>query len=236
MTCFEFRRLLLAHPREKTAEQAEHLAQCSRCAELAANAAAFEARLEQAVLVPVPDSLADKILLRQRMRPQARQVRWAIAATLMIGVALGIQLYRTYDPAGASPNLATAVGMNHPAVAAISFVIDHEPQILKENRSGDPDVMMNAFQRLGLKFPGDGVSVRYLGKCPVPGGTGEHVVLTTPYGRVTLILVPDYPIGSRILVADRNMTALASPAGNGGYIVVAQSAQTIRQIERILAL
>jgi|GEM_PF-4667893 len=31
------------------------------------------------------------------------------------------------------------------------------------------------------------------------------------------------------------MTALASPAGKGGYIVVAQSPQTIRHIERMLA-
>lgn len=234
MTCFEFRRLVLAHPREKTAEQEEHLAQCSRCAKLAADAAAFEARLEEAVLVPVPDALADKILLRQKMRPRARHGLWAIAATLVIGVALGTQLYRTYDAAHENLNTAMAVGMNHPAVAAISFVIDHEPQLLRENRSGERDVMLSAFQRLGLKVPGDGVDVRYLGKCPVPGGTGDHVVLATPYGHVTLILVPDYPVGSRVMVADRNMTALASPSGGGGYIVVAPSPQTIRQIERML--
>ena len=61
------------------------------------------------------------------------------------------------------------------------------------------------------------------------------MVLTTAHGQITLILVPDYPVGSRVLVADRNMTALANPAGTGGYIVVAPSPQTIRQIERMLA-
>jgi len=235
VTCFEFRRLLLADPRGKTAEQEEHLAQCSRCAELAANTVAFEARLQEALLVPVPDGLADKILLRQKVRPQARYGLWAMAATLVLGVALGSQLYRTYGLADENLSTATAVGTNHPAVAAISYVVDHEAELLRQNRSGDASVLTSALQRLGLKFPSDGVSVRYLGKCPVPGGTGEHVVLTTPYGRVTLILVPDYPIGSRVIVADRNMTALASPAGKGGYIVVAQSPQTIRHIERMLA-
>lgn len=235
MNCFEFRRLVLAHPREKTAAQEEHLAQCSRCAKLADDVVAFEAQLEEAVLVSVPDALADKILLRQKMRPPARYGLWAMAATLVIGVSLGVQLYRTYDAAHENLNTAMAVGTNHPAVAAISFVIDHEPQLLRENQSGDPDVMMNAFQRVGLKLPGEGVSVRYLGKCPVPDGTGDHVVLTTPYGHVTLILVPDYPVGSRVMVADRNMTALASPSGKGGYIVVAPSPQTILQIERMLA-
>lgn len=94
--------------------------------------------------------------------------------------------------------------------------------------------MMAAFQRLSLKYPGDGISVSYLGKCPVPGGAGEHIVLATPYGHVTLILVPDHPVGSRVMVADRNMTAAANPVGAGGYIVIAQSAQTIRRVERML--
>jgi len=234
MTCFEFRRLLLAQPRELTALQQEHAAGCTSCAKAAEAAVGLDMQRAQSLLVPPPEALADRILLRQKMGPRTHYGMWAIAATLVVGVALGIQHYRSYDTAHENVNTATAVGMNHPAVAAISFVLDHEPQLLKENRSGDPNVMRAAFQRLGLKLPGDGVSMRYLGKCPVPGGTGDHVVLQTPYGHVTLILVPDYPVGSRVMVADRNMTALASPVEKGGYIVIAQSRQVIREIERML--
>ncbi len=236
MTCFEFRRLLLAHPRELTPLQQAHVADCASCARAAEEAAALDIRRAESVLVPPPEALADKILLRQKMGPRTHYGMWAIAATLVVGVALGIQHYRSYDTAHENVNTATAVGMNHPAVAAISFVLDHEPQLLQENRSGDPNVMRAAFQRLALKLPADGVSVRYLGKCPVPGGTGDHVVLQTPYGHVTLILVPDYPVGSRVMVADRNMTALANPIQKGGYIVIAKSPEVIREIERMLAL
>jgi hypothetical protein len=235
MTCFEFRRLLLVQPRELTPLQQAHAADCVRCAKAAEDAAVLDMRRAQTVLVPTPDALADKILLRQKMGFRARYGAWAVAATVVIGIAIGAQLYRSHDTAHESVNTAIAVGTNHPAVAAISFVLDHEPQLLQENRSGDPNVMRSAFQRLGLKLPEDGVGVRYLGKCPVPGGTGDHVVLQTRYGQVTLILVPDYPVGSRVLVADRNMTALASPVAKGGYIVVAQSAQIIRDVERMLA-
>ncbi len=235
MTCFEFRRLLLAQPRELTPLQQGHAADCASCAKAAEEAAALDMRRAQSVLVPPPEALADKILLRQKRAPRAHYGLWAMAATLVIGIGLGIQVYRSYDTAHENVNTATAVGTNHPAVAAISFVLDHEPRLLQENRSGDPNVMRAAFQRLGLKLPGEGVSVRYLGKCPVPGGTGDHVVLQTPYGHVTLILVPDYPVGSRVLVADRNMTALATPVQKGGYIVVAQSPQVIREIQRMLA-
>jgi uncharacterized protein DUF3379 len=235
MTCFEFRRLLLARPRELTPLQQGHAADCTSCAKAAEEAAALDMQRAQSVLVPPPEVLAEKILLRQKMGPRAHYGLWAMAATLVIGIGLGIQIYRSYDTPHENVNTATAVGTNHPAVAAISFVLDHEPRLLQENRSGDPNVMRTSFQRLGLKLPEEGVSVRYLGKCPVPGGTGDHVVLQTPYGQVTLILVPDYPVGSRVLVADRNMTALATPVQKGGYIVIAQSPQVIREIERMLA-
>jgi hypothetical protein len=235
MTCFEFRRLLLAHPCELTSDQRAHAAECVQCAKAAEEAAALDRQRAQSVLVTPPEALADRILLRQKMGSRMHYGLWAIAATLVIGIGLGVQLYRTYDAVHERVNTATAVGMNHPAVAAISFVLDHEPTLLQENRSGDPNIMRTAFQRLGLKVPANGVSMRYLGKCPVPGGTGDHVVLQTAYGHVTLILVPDYPVGSRVLVADRNMTALASPVDKGGYIVVARSPQVIRAIERMLA-
>lgn len=254
MNCLEFRRLLLAQPRDKTAEQMAHSALCPGCAAAAAEAEAFEARLSNVMRVPVPDGLADKVLLRQKMppqrsrglqarlaallgmggRPRMAYAAWAAAAVLVMGIAVGLQqFYRTADLEAEGFVTAIAVGVDHPAVAAISFVVDHEPRLIKENRSGDPNVMMAAFARLALKFP-DGVSVRYLGKCPAPGGTGEHVVLTTPFGQVTLILVPDYPVGSRVMVVDRRMAALSSPSGKGGYILIARSPAMLKQAERLL--
>ena len=234
MTCFEFRRLLLVHPLELSAGQRAHADHCPQCAKAAEEAAALDSRRAQAVMVPPPEALADKILLRQKMGSRARYGLWAIAATLVIGVGVGAQLYRAYDSGQERVDAASAVDPSRDAVAAISFVLDHEPRLLQENRSGDPAVMHANFRRLGLSAPGEGVSVRYLGKCPVAGGTGDHIVLETPQGHVTLILVPHNPVGSRVLVAARNMTALASPAGSGGYIVVAQSREAIARIERML--
>ena len=233
MTCFEFRRLLFAEPRRRTAEQEEHVAECARCAVASEEALATDVRRAENVFIPVPDALPDRLLL-QYGRPVARYRIWAMAATLLIGVVLGAQLYRTYDTAKEHVASAAALPRDNPAVAAISFVLDHEPRLLKENRTGDPAVMLAAFQRLGLKQPAGGTTIRYLGKCPVPGGTGDHIVLTTPHGAVTLILVPDYPVGSRVMVADRDLTAVAQPVRGGGYIVVGESPQTIRHVERLL--
>jgi hypothetical protein len=46
--------------------------------------------------------------------------------------------------------------------------------------------------------------------------------------------VRDYPITDRVLVEDRRMVVLMSPAGRGGYIVVAQSLKAAKCVEKLL--
>jgi hypothetical protein len=79
----------------------------------------------------------------------------------------------------------------------------------------------------------DGVKVDYAAKCYMPDTECEHLVLDTSDGKVSVILVPDYPLGARAFVADRRMTALVSPAGSGGYIVVARSPKAAKRAERL---
>lgn len=239
MTCFEFRRTALANPRERTRTQEQHMAQCAKCAALAREVEDFDARIHDAVLVPVPEALADRVLLRHKVREPARFGGfgfgvWALAASLVIALGAVIQLYRADSGDGERVATSAAVGEGHAAIAAISYVLDHEPQLLKENVSGDPAVMRSALMRLGMKLPAKGTTVRYLGKCPVPSGEGEHLVLQTPFGQVTLILVPEQSLGPRVVVAYRDRTAAVSPLRSGSYIVVADSLRAVKQLEQML--
>lgn len=213
------------------------MARCAKCAALARKVENFDTRIHEAILVPVPEALADKVLLRHKVREPARFGAfgaWALAASLIIALVAVIQLHRA--DTGDQERIATAaaVGEGHAAVAAISYVLDHEPQLLKDNVSGDPAVMKSALMRLGLNLPAKGTTVRYLGKCPVPSGEGEHLVLQTPFGQVTLILVPEQSLGPRVVVAYRDRTAAVSPLRSGSYIVVADSLQAVKQLERLL--
>jgi len=233
MNCFEFRKLLLADPRVRTPEQERHIAGCPACESLVREMEAFEARVHDAMRVPVPEALAERVLLRRTIRAPALHV-WALAASLVAVIGLGAYFYRPFDGEEVRVVAAAALGGAHPAVAAISYVVEHEPQLLREGIRGDPAVMRGALLRLGLKLPSDGVTVQYLGKCPVPGGTGEHVVLRTAAGQITLILVPDQSFGARVVVADRDKTAIAAPHGAGGYILIADSLRNVRQTEKLL--
>jgi hypothetical protein len=233
MNCFEFRRLVLAEPRVRTHEQDQHVAYCAACAAMTRELDVFEARIHDAARVPVPEGLAERVLLRHKIRAPAVRAL-ALAASVVAALAIGMLVYRQPAPQTEPVMSAAALGEAHPAVAAIAYVVDNESRLLAEGRTGDPAVMRSAFVRLGLKLPGSGVAVRYLGECPVPGGSGEHVVLDTPAGHVTLILVPEQRFGTRVIVTDRNKTAIASPARTGGYILISDSLSPLERIEKLL--
>lgn len=235
MNCFEFRRLILAEPRRRTEEQGEHVVRCASCAALANEIEAFETAVNEAVSVPVPEGLAERVLLRRTMSRSARAGLSALAASVVVATSIGA--YFLY--AGSSPAIeerivaAYVLGEQHPAVAAINYVRDHESRLLRETPVLDTAVVHQALAHLGLKLP-KSVAMRYLGKCPVPGGTGEHVVLETDFGHVTLILMPHQPVSPRLIVADHKLTALAAPARSGGYILLTDSVANVKQAERLL--
>ena len=230
MNCLAYRRLLLAAPRERTPELQAHLEGCEDCARLASGLSALDRKMGRAVRLPVPEGLADRILL-----PRLRQRRWqygAAAAALAAAIALGVALPGLLDPD--EPALAAdAVGATHPAVAAISMVVEQEPALLKEGRTGDPLVMEQRLKSLGLALKRSDVSIRYIGKCQLAGGDCDHIVLVTPEGHVSVILMAGEHRSTRVLVADRRMTALLSPVPTGAYIVVAESPRAVKRARKL---
>lgn len=234
MNCLEFRRLLFVQPRRVTSAQRAHMARCAACAEFARSIVEDDEALERALLVPVPEGLADRVLLRHGLRSPHRWRKLALAASLVIAVGTGLYFYemsRQPDEIASAPQ----PGANLHALMAISYVLDREPRLLKENHTGDPKAMHAALSRLGLSLPPDLGNVRYLGTSVLPdGAAGEHIVLQTPYGHVTLMLMPEEFLASRVVVADRHLLALATPRRRGCFILIADSAQTLKRIEAML--
>jgi hypothetical protein len=230
MNCLESRRSLLAAPRERSAALMGHVGSCAECARLALRLGDLDARIADAALVPVPDALADRVLVR---RSQPRRWPWAAAAAgLFASILIGFAASHLWEASGlAAP--VEAVGPSHPAVAAIAMVVDQQPAYLDEARGIDVSAMEETLKRLGLSMKRDGIKVDYAGRCYMPDTECEHVVLETPDGHVSVIFVPDYPVGSRVLIADRRMTALVSPAGSGGYIVVAGSRAAAKRTSKL---
>jgi hypothetical protein len=226
MDCLTCRRLLLSAPRAHIVETREHLAACAACSRFRADLGDLEHRIDEAALVPVPDALVHRILLKRRRRPVWH---YAAAALVVLAAGLSFVLPRMYDTAYArSP--VQAVGPSHPAVAAISLVIDDRFEL---ERQGDTTEMRERLQQLGLALDASDVNAYYAGKCQLPGVECDLIVLDAPDGRANVVLVPDYPILGQALVADRRMIALVSPAKQGGYIVVADSPAVAKRMQRL---
>ncbi|MBP7625203.1 MAG: DUF3379 family protein, partial [Xanthomonadales bacterium] len=97
MNCLEFRRAIGTDPRGLDAAALAHRAQCPRCSEAHERALGFERALVAAIAIPVPDTLAERILLHQTTaalpEPRVRSLGASlIAAGLVAAIAVATPL------------------------------------------------------------------------------------------------------------------------------------------------
>lgn len=231
MNCLECRRLMLAAPRERSEEQEKHITECAMCIRLANELAALDRKLIKATRLPVPEGLADRIVLARGYPARLHRVAGAAAAVLLLAVSAVTLLPSVLERNGPA-FAAEAVGPTHPAVAAISMVVDQEPRLLRHARSPSPAAIEGRLRFVGLALKNKDVSVRYAGTCQISGLECDHLVLMTPDGHVSVFLTPERASG-QVLVADRRMAALLSPAPSGAYIVVAESPAAARRAQKL---
>lgn len=234
MDCLKSRRLLLAAPSEQSQEHRAHIHVCRHCESLAQRLLESDRFLERMALIPIPDGLAYRVLHRALLlRPP--QSMWQYAAAAAVAIASSVVALFAVD-AIESPGLATtahAVGPTHPAVVAIAEVVEEDALPAVPPVEGAR--VQQGLKGLGLAFNAGHASARYVGKCHIDGSSDcDHIVVSAPDVHANVMLVRDYPINDRVLVEDRRMVALMSPAGHGGYIVVAQSLKAAKRVEKLL--
>lgn len=229
MNCLETRRSLLAEPRRRTHDLERHLETCAGCSSVASGLTALDDRIADAASLPVPDALAERILLARKPRPKLRY--YAAAAAIVLAASLGTILGTSdlIDPA----TTVEAVGPEHPAVAAISEVAQDVPRAALSDVEASRE-MEQVLGRLGLALKKGEATAHYVGKCQVTGALCDLIVLSTHDAQANVLLVPDHPLGERVLVSDGRMSALVSPARSGGYIVVSDTPKNARRMARLI--
>jgi hypothetical protein len=234
MNCLQIRRCLMAAPHEHGPKLRGHLAHCDGCNILASQLMRLDDHIADAAAVSVPPALSDRILLACRARLPWRR-RWYVA-TLAASVAVGSVAFLA-EPMVREVTRTTAVtalGPSHPAVAAINMVAARETRGAPNARLIDVAAMDDGLRRLGLVFRNNDVKVSYAAKCHLRQTDCDQVVVETDDGPASVFLVPDYPLDAPAVLTQRSMTALISPVGSGGFIVVAESAALAKRVERLL--
>jgi Protein of unknown function (DUF3379) len=232
VNCLESRRQLLSAPRVRTSEHELHIAHCAGCSKFSAELAALDRQMMKTTRVSVPDGLSERIMIAQGLTGRRQYASRLAAAVLLLAIAMVMVLPSVLE--SLEPTLAgDAVGQGHPAVAAISMVIDQEPRLPRQNGRADDADVQERLKFVGLALNSRKVSGHYLGRCEVAGRECDQLVLDTSDGQVSVFLLTSEHPSGRVTVADRQMTAFLSPAPSGAYIVVAASPKALRRAQKL---
>ncbi len=222
MNCLDFHRAKLADPRRLCEEARSHVQTCPDCAAFARGVDEGERRLEEALASPVPDGLADRIILRSRSKGPAWRA-WAMAA----GVVLAVVAALFY--AGQSRHAADQY-----ARLAIEHVVT-EPESFSMLNAAEAPPVAELVRASGGRLKAPLGSVRYVKLCPMEqGGTGWHIVFETSEGLATLLIVPGQAPAGTQRASSAKWSALAQPTPRGYYAVVTSSASSTARVDRLV--
>jgi hypothetical protein len=226
MNCLEFRREKLADPRRRSPEAASHLNDCAACRGFVAEIDDNEARLAAVLAVPVPEGLAERVILRRKAGSPnvatASPRLWAMAAAVLLTLTFGFQQWKDFSS-------------QEYARLAIEHVM-HEPESFASTRLADPQLFRTVMHNFGGEMQDSLGRVRFMKLCPVPEGTGWHIVFETEEGELaTLILIPARRMQAQSEQATvGGWNALARPGGQGYYAVITQSPETLGKVDELV--
>lgn len=225
MNCLDFRRAKLSDPNRLSDTALAHQNNCALCRAFARQIDSNEKRLSQALAVPVPEGLADRIVLGATGRKPVSPYRfWALAATVVASVGIGLTWL----------NRAPTEPRYNFAASAIAHV-KHEPESFTTINNADPERLATILANFGADLRAPLGTLRYIKLCPVPEGTGWHIVFETEDGLITLMLIPGHrPRGRNLFEEKEGMSALVRAAGQGYYVIVADTRAKVESTDRLL--
>ena len=223
MNCLEFRRSLMVQPHMRNAALEAHARECALCAEFVKRNNNMEAKLAQAINVPVDSGLASRIMLNHNLKRNHRSGNWlALAASVLavVGVTIGAVIYSMAP----DPSLL---------VASVEHVTG-EPSAMRSQQKVSQQEMMAALGLSGATIKGSFANVTYLHDCPVPGGVGKHIVLLTDAGKVILITMPSQNVAWSKTRKHNGYITAVHPAKVGSYALVADNDAAYKAGEKFI--
>lgn len=219
MNCLEFRREVLVDPTRLGDGARAHAAECAACSQFHADTLKLDEIVRTGLSVPLPQGFAQRTARNARAPDVARRRFMALAASLVLGTGVGVGAYvaQRDDPL---------------ALAGIDFVIDQEVGAILSSKPSDLSALQSVARALDVQIPRVG-EVRYIGTCPFQGTIAHHVVIMTPEGKATLLLLPERAVDGKARASARGLRAVVAPAGAGSVAIIA-GAGGLERLEQIV--
>lgn len=180
----------------------------------------FQQSLLDTLNIATPDNLSERIILSQQLSQHKHQQKkkhrqqlrnWFIgstAASLLIALSIYLFTPATMDSSQLAQNVISHV---HNDTHALDVRMDVPKSSI--------DTMLASY---GGRLNGPIGKVSFLGRCIVGSATGIHLVLNTPQGLVTVILLPSQAISQPSTLADSHYHGILYPSEKGSIAIIAE--------------
>jgi hypothetical protein len=210
-TCLEFRRRVGAEPAATDAVLEAHRSECVACARYQDELRAMDGVIQRALrITPPPRETAaaapDPTAPRRRL--------YAIAASLVAGIAIGLVLL-----------------VSAPRESVAREVMDHVTREAAESMATTeplaPAALAQVLDPDGTRLrPGIG-DVTFAARCKFDGRVVPHLVVRTPSGPVTVLMLRHRTVAKPMRLAEQGYEGVVLPAPKGSIAVVGQGVADI---------
>ncbi|HVA55449.1 MAG TPA: DUF3379 family protein [Gammaproteobacteria bacterium] len=224
VNCLEVRRILGAEPQRRDLALLEHCKVCAACAAFMKEMLGLDVRLSRALAVDVPEGLEARIVFRTTFRSAHRRTYpWlAAAAAVVLAVGLGIGAWRMSVRESYMP-LAEVV---------VQHIMQKSQALLASTTPVNDADVSAVLERVGAKLQGNMGPITYANTFYMHGQLGAHLVMMTPHGAVTLLLLPHIHVDKRMQMDMQGFHCMIDPIGIGSIVIVASASMPMDGMEQ----
>ena len=212
MTCLEFRRRVGAEPFASDAGIEAHRDGCPACARYQDELRSMDGLIKRALAIDTRRD-AGRVPTAPLRTGAARRRLFAIAASLVAGVTVGIVLL-----------------VSAPRASIAREVFDHvlhEQDTMAATTPMAPAELAEVLGPEGTRIRPDVGDVTFAARCPFDGRVVPHLVVRTPDGAVTVLMLRHREISQRMRIEEQGFEGIVLPAPRGSIAIVGKGVADI---------
>lgn len=176
----------------------------------------FEHALQSALSIDVPDTLADEVILNQRLRSRRnRYTYWAIAASFMMVSFFGI--YQANQP---------RLPLTQETLRHVYEEIDY----LDSDELIPLDVVQARLESMNLELPNLPEKITFAVDCGLGGKSAMHIIAVIDGQPVTLFIAPTLAIEDNKIFGDNRFIGRSRSIASNKIIAIAEDSKLIDRI------
>jgi hypothetical protein len=226
MNCNEYKQAIAADPSFDGG--AGHLTQCPECQAYRRQMLTLNDRIGRALSLDVPELRlpelpevdAGNVVALTGRRRVAPPVWFAMAASVLIAVVLGVRL------------LGTGVEFDSLGDEVLAH-LQHEPYALRVSDTPVTDDRLLSVVPANIAQMDHAAGlITYAQSCVINGHEVPHLVIQGEKGPVTILLLPDEMVTEAILLSDEFSEGVILPVGNGSIAIIGVRGEQLEKIEQ----